>query len=158
MLFSLAELALLIGILALVLTTFIIYRSFANYIMYVQMLDSIGLGGGIGYLLYCNHRKIDTFFDYDIHIAICIAVGLVIMIATYWAQGTKIGFWVFLVIMSIAWASIPTYLVYYFNEFELEWYWLLIAFVPCLLLNVVAHLISKRHRITSKKVKDYFQV
>lgn len=158
MLFTLAEYLFWFGILALVLITFIIYRSFANYIMYVQMLDSIGLGGGIGYLLYCNHRKIDTFFDYDIHIAICVIVGLAIMIAAYWIQGTRIGFWTFLVIMSIAWACVPTYFVWRLHEFQLEWYWLLTAFVPCLILNVVAHLISNRHRITKESIKESLQV
>lgn len=158
MVFTLAEILICLVILALVLVTFIIYRSFSNYIMYVQMIDSIGLGGGIGYLLYCNHRKIDTFFDCDIHIAICIVIGLAILIASYWIQGTKVGFWIFLVIMSIGWATIPTYLVYRLHDNELEWYWLLLAFVPCLILNIVAHLISSRHRITKESVKDYLQI
>ena len=158
MIFNLIEILVCLGILALVIVTFIIYRSFANYIMYVQMIDSIGLGGGIGFLLYCNHRKFDTFFDHDIHVAICIAVGLAILIATYWVQGTKIGFWVFLVIMSIGWAAVPTFAVYYLHDYELEWYWLLLAFVPCLILNIVAHLISRRHRITKESVRDYLQV
>ena len=154
MVFSLLEIAFWLGVLALVVVTFIIYSTMAHYVMYVQMLDSIALGGGAGYLLYCNHRKIDTFFDNDIHIAICVIIGLAIMIAVYWAEGTKIGFWIFLVLMSIAWAAVPTYIVYYLHEFNLEWYWLLLSFAPCLILNITAHLISSRHRITKETIKN----
>ena len=73
---------------------------------------------------------------FAIHPAIITIISIVTFIAVILFQKTKVGFWIFAIIMSPAWTAIPGYLVYYFTQDKI---WGGVVFAVSTLINLGCH-------------------
>lgn len=144
MVFAFIEILISFGILALCLLVLFGTGLLTGFLMYMHLVNSVVFGtcGGCGIYVISN-----SYFNYSIHPAVCILGGFAIFGITYWLQGTKIGFWIFAVIMSVFYAAIPTYLVYYFKH---DIIWTVCVAIGCLIFNVTAHIRSRSVRQLSQ--------
>lgn len=113
------------------------------FLKHIHILNSATLGTMFGILMYMNCRTEFTVINVEIHPAICIVAGIVLLLATLWAQSTKVGFWIFAIIMSIVWAVIPAMLTYAFTR---NMIWTIVIAVVAVAINIFSHIQSRKAR------------
>lgn len=113
------------------------------FLRHIHILNSATLGTMFGILMYMNYRTDFTVINVEIHPAICIVSGIVLLLATLWAQSTKVGFWIFAIIMSIVWAFIPALLTYAFTRDKI---WTIVVAVVAVAINIFSHIQSRKAR------------
>ena len=106
-------LALAIG-LVIGLVLMVIGRFFGNIILF----DSISLAAGAG--LACR-------FLADIHPAICLVIGLALLVFLFWLQNTAVGFWIIGGILSLFWAFVFGFLAYAFSGEDMVWFYVVMG-------------------------------
>ena len=139
------ELFLVFGflILSFALTTF--SGLLQGFLLHINLINGLFLGAISGSLIYCNNRYIDTFYDHDIHPAICFIAGICIMIAVVLLQKTKVGFWIFTIIMSIVWASVLAGITYLITK---DWIWFSVVLGLGTLININSHLRARTLKLS----------
>ena len=148
MIFAIIDILLTFGILAVLLILLLGTGLFTGFFMYMHLVNSIVFGAFGGCAIWVVPAN---FFNYQMHPAICIVGGFAIFGITYWLQKTKIGFWIFAIVMSIFYAAIPTYLVYTFKK---DMIWTVCVAVGCLIFNITAHIRSRSVRLLSQNPSD----
>lgn len=113
------------------------------FLVHINVINSICLGLFSGIYLYLGNRHIDTFYSFKIHPAICLVIGIAVFFLTYIAQKTKVGFWIFTIIFSLAWAFISATIIYIFATYDMVWFW--VVFSLSLIINVSSHIRSRAY-------------
>jgi len=153
MLFYIIDLALCAAIILMSFLTSMISGLSQLFFFRIDFLNGLLFGGATGVAMYLNHRKYPLFpLDMDIHPAICVAVGIIVMIVVIRLQHTKVGFWIFTILMSIVWALIPTLLVLEMTNGDFIW-GILVA-VIAFLLNLASHLRTRIPASPQTTTKD----
>lgn len=140
MIFALVDIVITLAILAVSLLLLLGTGVFAGFFMYMHLVNSVVFGAFGGCAIYVIPA---LYMNYQTHPAICIIGGFAIFGISYWLQTTKIGFWIISIIMSILYAAIPTYLVYYFKH---DMIWTICVAIGCLIFNVTASIRSRSVR------------
>ena len=109
----------------------------------ITIVNGFCIAAASGIVLYLCNRKIDTFFDFQIHLAICFVIGTVVFFLAYFIQTTKVGFWIFAVIFSAAWAFVSVLILYAFVTKDMVWFW--VIFGVSFLINIGSHNRSREY-------------
>lgn len=107
----------------------------------INVVNSIVSGLSAGIVLYLCNRSFDAFFNAQLSAGVCIGVGIAVIIAAYFIQKTKPGFWIFAVIFSLIWAFVSAMILYIFVTESNLWFW--IVFILSAVLNMGSHLNSR---------------
>ena len=107
----------------------------------INVVNSIVSGLASGIILYLCNRSFDAFFSAQLSVGVCIGVGVAVIIAAYFIQKTKPGFWIFAVIFSLIWAFVSAMILYIFVTESNLWFW--IVFILSAVLNMGSHLNSR---------------
>ncbi len=113
------------------------------FMVRINVINSACLALFSGIYLYLGNRYINTFYNFKIHPAICLVIGIAVFLLTYIAQKTKVGFWIFTVLFSIAWAFVSAMIIYIFATEDMVWFW--VVFVLSLIINVSSHIRSRAY-------------
>lgn len=116
-----------------------------GFLLHINLINGVFFGGIAGSIVYSNHRIVDIFSDKEVHIVICFIVGLIVMFGVIMIQKTKVGFWIFAIIMSLVWAAIPATLTYAFTK---SWIWFAVVQVLATIMNIFSHLRSRNMTLT----------
>lgn len=136
---------LIVAILAIQILLVVFSGLLQGFLLHINLINGVFLGGIAGSTVYSNHRIVDIFSDKEVHIVICFIVGIIVMFAVILIQKTKVGFWIFAIIMSLVWAAIPAILTYAFTK---SWVWFAVVQVLATIMNIFSHLRSRDMKLT----------
>lgn len=116
---------------------------FATFLMRIDVVNSACISIFCGVYLYLGNRHIDAFYNGTVHPALCLIIGIAILLFTLFLQKTKVGFWIFAVIFSIVWAFVSGLLIYILVAPNMTYFWIvsILAFIA----SIAAH----------KRAKDF---
>jgi len=77
-----------------------------------------------------------------IHTALSIVIGLVVLVALYFLQNTKVGFWIIGGLLSLFWAFIFSFMAYDISGKDMVWTY--VVFGLGILLMIGLHINAKR--------------
>lgn len=136
MIFAIIDLIIVFALLGLLLFVTACTSLLEAFLLHIDFMNAGCLGIFAGIWLYCSNRYYETIFNFDVHPAICIGVGAAVFGLVWLIECTKVGFWIFAAIMSIAWAFVLAIVVHFFLHDAL-WFW--VVFVIATLINVNSH-------------------
>ena len=112
----------------------------------ITLVNSFVLASALGIYAYLCNRHINAFFDFQIHQAICLVIGLAAFFLFYFIQTTRVGFWIFAVIFSIVWAFATAFVIQMFiSQVDMVWFW--VIFGPSFIINIGSHIRSRNETV-----------
>ncbi len=145
MIFYIIDLILVFGFLAAMFLMTAFSGLLQGFLLHINLLNGLFLGFIVGILLYVNNRYAPIILDSDIHPAICLAVGIIVMLIAILIQRTNVGFWIFTVLMSLIWAGMFAFLTDVLTHDKI---WVIVTFVFALPINVYSHIRSRHIRLS----------
>lgn len=112
------------------------------FLVHIDVINSIFLSISSVIYFYLGNRKFNAFYTLTIHPAICLLIGISIFVLTYLAQNTKIGFWIFAVLFSIAWSFLGAAIIFFITKNDMTWFW--VVFGILLIINFSSHIRSRK--------------
>jgi len=103
---------------------------------HIILFESIALGLAAGLVAY------NVF---HIHMALCILIGLAVLLGMYFLQNTKVGFLIMGSLMSFIWAAAIGILVYDGTHKDMIWTWVVFGAVLVIMVGLHIHARSKQN-------------
>lgn len=87
---------------------------------HIILFDSIALGIVAG--VCCRHFL-------SVHPALCIVIGIVVLLLLFWLQSTSVGFWTIGGLMTLIYAVVFGLLAFLISEYDPVWGWVVFGIV-----------------------------
>lgn len=106
---------------------FAIFSIIGLFISDIIVFNSLAMGAASGFLAYGLLH---------IHPALSIVAGIAVFAVAYFLQKTKVGFWIFAVILSLLWGIIFSSMAYEFSGKDMIWTYVVLGLGTLIMLGL----------------------